>query len=35
VDSQAALALEAALRDIAAAGEKHGKSMAKEEGQQL
>lgn len=34
VDSQAALALEAALRDMAAAGEKHGKSMAKEEGQQ-
>jgi len=34
VDSQAALALEAALRDIAAAGEKHGKCMAKEEGQQ-
>jgi integrase len=34
VDSQAALALEAALRGIAALGEKHGKSMAKEEGQQ-
>jgi integrase len=34
VDFQAALALEAALRGIAALGEKHGKSMAKEEGQQ-
>jgi integrase len=28
VDSQAALALDAALRDIAVGGEKHGKSMA-------
>jgi hypothetical protein len=34
VDSQAALALEAALRDMAAAGEKGGKGVAKEEGQQ-
>jgi integrase len=34
VDSQAALAVEAAFRDTAAAGEKHGKSMTKEEGQQ-
>ena len=33
VDSQAALALEAALRDIAAASETNGKTMAKEEGQ--
>jgi hypothetical protein len=33
VDSRAALALEAALRDIAAAGESTGKTMAKEEGQ--
>lgn len=34
VDSQAALALEAALRDIAAAGEKGGECVANEEGQQ-
>lgn len=34
VDSQAALALEAALRDMASAGESNGKTMAKEEGQQ-
>ncbi len=34
VDAQAALALEAALRDIAAGGESNGKTMAKEEGQQ-
>jgi integrase len=33
VDSQAALALEAALRDMASAGENNGKTMAKEEGQ--
>ena len=33
VDSQAALALEAALRDVAAGGEKVGKSVGKEEGQ--
>ena len=33
VDSQAALALEAALRDVATAGEKVGKSVGKEEGQ--
>ena len=33
VDSRAALALEAALRDIAAAGESNGETMAKEEGQ--
>jgi len=33
VDSQAALALEAALRDTAAASESNGKTMAKEEGQ--
>ena len=33
VDSQVALALEAAFRDTAAAGESNGKTMAKEEGQ--
>ena len=33
VDSQAALALEAALRDTAAASESNGKTMANEEGQ--
>ena len=33
VDSQAALALEAALRDVAEGGEKVGKSVGKEEGQ--
>ncbi len=33
VDSQAALALEAALRDMTAASESNGKTMAKEEGQ--
>jgi hypothetical protein len=33
VDSQAVLALEAALRDIAAADGSNGKAMAKEEGQ--
>lgn len=34
VDSQAALALEAALRDMAAGNENNGKPMGKEEGQQ-
>jgi integrase len=34
VDSQAALALEAALRDMAAASEKGGKGVGHEEGQQ-
>jgi hypothetical protein len=34
VDSQAALALEAALRDMAAASGKGGKSVGEEEGQQ-
>jgi hypothetical protein len=33
VDSQAALALEAALRDMAGAGESNGKTMAKDAGQ--
>jgi hypothetical protein len=33
VDSQAALALEAVLRDIASVREKGGKSVGKEEGQ--
>jgi integrase len=33
VDSQAPLAMEAALRGIAAAGESNGKTMANEEGQ--
>ena len=33
VDSQAAVALEAALRDLASAGENNGKTMSKDEGQ--
>lgn len=33
VDSQASVALEAALRDLASAGENNGKTMANEEGQ--